>query len=102
MSVEEQIRRTRICLFEVGYRDIDIEVIGKLPDGSPILGTAAPLEPAIGYQVGVLLCLSEGRPMCCWSCWLDSNAIAEDCRNGYCLHPEGPSRPPREKLLGHP
>lgn len=106
MPVEEQIRRTRICLFEVGYHDIDIEVFGKLPDGSPLLGTTTPVEPAIGYQVGVLLCLREGRPICCWSCWLDSGngaaggAAAQLCRDGDCQHPQGPAKPPRELLLG--
>lgn len=98
LSDAELIRRTRICLFEVGYHDVRIEVIGRTFDGYGILGTTASIEPAVGYQVGMLLCTTEGRPMTCWACWLDD--AGEDCRQGNCHHPEGPARPPREKLVG--
>lgn len=104
ISVEEQIRRTRICLFEVGYHDIEIVQLGTFPDGAPVLGTSADIEPAIGFQVGVLLCQSEGRPICCWACWLESSRglgeAAVDCREGRCHNPGGPARPPRELLVG--
>ena len=98
----EVIRRTRICLFEVGYHDIDIQAIGRHPDGTVLLGTGTDIKEAVGYQVGVLLCQSETRPICCWSCWRDSWQIALDCQDGNCHHPEGPARPPREELLGTP
>lgn len=104
LPAEEQIRRTRICLFEVGYHDIDVVQLGTFPDGSAILGTSADIEPAIAYQVGLLLCESEDRPICCWSCWLEAASgmvqAAQDCRDGNCRHPAGPARPPREQLVG--
>lgn len=104
MSAEEQIRRTRICLAEIGLEKIDIRQIGTREDGIPIIATSDPIPPAIGFQVAHLLCEREGLPCCCWSCYLDAQlgtvGAPGDCREGRCRHPEGPARPPRELLIG--
>jgi hypothetical protein len=106
MDTEEQIRRTRICLAEIGLEEINIEVIGHRPGGGEaILGTDSPISPAVGYQVGYLLSLKAGEPICCWACWLEEyqqmkGLAAADCREGRCHNPGGPSKPPREMLVG--
>lgn len=104
MTAEEQIRRTRICLAEIGLEDIDIQQIGTRDDGIPIIGTSAAIPPAIGWQVAHLLSQKEGVAMCCWSCYiaeaLGTPGRAAECRAGQCREPNGPQQPPREQLIG--
>jgi hypothetical protein len=104
LTVEQQIRWTRMCLFEIGLHDIEILQIGTRSDGVPVIGTSDAISPAVGYQVGLLLATKTSTAICCWSCFMEEYetaefGAAEDCRAGRCRHPEGPARPPREMLL---
>lgn len=104
MTAREQIRRTRICLAEIGLETINIQVIGVREDGLPVIGTDAPIPPAVGYQVALLLS-AGATAICCWSCYMEEyesgvQGAAAECRAGHCRHPEGPALPPRELLIG--
>ena len=112
MTAEEQVRRTRICLAEIGPRAHQHQGAGRCArTGSPSSALMRPIPPAVGYQVARLIIAKdeEERPICCWSCYLEEletgvQGAAAECRAGQCRHPEGPALPPQELLseLGRP
>lgn len=99
---EEQVRRIRACLAEAGYPDADVHWASD--------GVSVGLSGSHGVPDAVCWMAFQtafhGRcpcplPTCtgrlpCWACWEAS--VGEECADGNCHHPEGPSRPPVELL----
>ena len=93
------IEKMQAAMAEVG---VD-EPLRAGPFGGVVFrpGTSPRVQAAI-WQAGSLV-KPGGVP--CWACWQkaelwSASQVALDCVDGRCQSPEGPSRPPRELLLG--
>lgn len=107
IEAEEYIRRVRLCLFEVGFRDVDIKHMGWLPNGLPAIATYDQHVPTpLAYMAARLAIIKdiEGVPQCCYGCFkigydTQSPEPARLCRLGQCPT-GGPEWPSHEELLG--
>lgn len=107
MEAEEYIRRVRLCLFEVGFRDVPINHHGVwLDNGLPNLATPTGIPVQIAYMAARLAVIREfpDLPQACYGCFrlawtIQEAAPAVSCRAGQCVT-GGPAWPSHEELLG--
>lgn len=106
MEAEEYIRRVRLCLFEVGFRDIPITHAGWMDNGLPNLVTPVGIPTPIAYMAARLAIIREFPevPQACYGCFRVSWTIQDagpnvSCRAGQCMT-GGPAWPSHEELLG--
>ena len=106
MEAEEYIRRVRLCLFEVGFRDVPINHTGWLSNGLPSLSTPADVPVSIAYMAARVAVIQEfpDLPAPCYGCFRESvltltQDAADSCRLGICVT-GGPRWPSHEELLG--
>jgi hypothetical protein len=110
IDAEEYIRRIRLCLFEVGFRDVLIEHKGWTEAGLPWVATYNQDVPVqLAYMAARLAVIQDlpDVPQCCYGCFRlgftlppggTVNPPAE-CRSGNCVT-GGPAWPSHEELLG--
>lgn len=106
--INEQVRRIRACLAEMGYTNPDLVVVTSTHDYpafpySYCIVDAVPVAVAYMAYVTALAGISH---VACWSCYEPfmhgpKEADSTKCTKGNCQHPDGPKLPPR-KLLRSP
>lgn len=106
MEAEEYVERIRLCLFEVGYRDVALRHIGWLENGLPSFGTTEPIPVALAYMAARLSVIRDHPDVTqsCYGCFKASylhqqHETSVRCREGDCLT-GGPAWPSQEELLG--
>ena len=104
---EEYVRRLRLCLFEVGFRDVKFTVHGWLETGIPWISTPGETVPVqLAYMAARVAVIQEfpDLPAPCYGCFRESvltltQDAADSCRLGICVT-GGPRWPSHEELLG--
>lgn len=97
---EEYIKRLRMILFEMGYRDVEIwhHENQYRPDGTPVVASFGDeVPPAVWWKSGTLM-----GPSPCWACYQQAQAdrdVGLRCVAGNCSNPQGPAEAPRELLI---
>ena len=103
---EEYVRRLRLCLFEVGFRDVKFTVHGWLETGIPWISTPGETVPVqLAYMASRLACHDLPVRAACYGCFrlsflTQSNDAAARCRSGEECVTGGPAWPSHEELLG--
>jgi hypothetical protein len=106
----EYIRRVRLCLFEVGFRDVQIDHVGWAENGLPKLRTFQTVPVELAYMAARLAVIQDlpDVPAPCYGCFhltFETQQVNEDesaaakCRQGQCVT-GGPDWPSHEELLG--
>jgi hypothetical protein len=97
VAPDEQVRRVRACLAEMGYEDADV-----VWEASPTMGNygirCSKTMPLAVYWQALYV---SGAEIACWSCKQEQSgdpSIGFDCIEGRC-HNLGPKTPPRELLV---
>lgn len=106
IEAEEYIRRLRLCLFEVGFRDVKFTMNGWLETGIPWVSTPGETVPVqLAYMAARLAVHDlEDFPAACYGCFrlsfeTQTNDAAAQCRCGTCVT-GGPQWPDHKELLG--
>lgn len=107
IDAEEYVERLRLCLFEVGYRDVHFTIHGWLETGLPWVSTPGEVVPVqLAYMAARLAIMRDfpDVPASCYGCFrlsfeTQSNKASAFCRSGECVT-GGPAWPSHEELLG--